>query len=78
MARVKKEPNSEGSHDIEVIKSDPSPKEVPQGDPSLPEEISYYPFEIDPNDCEKYGLAPEYKEAKSITVESPVNFSVRW
>lgn len=37
-----------------------------------------YPFEIDPNDCEKYGLAPEYKEAKSITVESPVNFSVRW
>lgn len=38
----------------------------------------HYPFEIDPNDCEKYGLAPEYKEAKSITVESPVNFSVRW
>jgi hypothetical protein len=38
----------------------------------------HYPFEIDPNDCEKYGLAPEYKGAKSITVESPVNFSVRW
>ena len=67
MARVKKDQKDT------PVSVDPTTEE------SIPSEVEvHYPFEIDPNDCEKYGLAPEYKEAKSITVESPVNFSVRW